>query len=175
VVILRKPVPGLSDTALARFVARAARRVGLRGAVNVLVTGSRELQTLNRRFRGKDSPTDVLSFAPMPGLVEGLAGDIAVSAEIAAHNARRLGHPPGKEIKILVLHGVLHLAGYDHETDRGQMARKEAGLRRTLGLPVGLMERNGQPAAGQNRGSRRTSRKKTKAAGRSVRPTRPPR
>lgn len=173
-VILRKPVPGLSENALARFVAGAARRVGLRGVVNVLVTSNQELQALNRRFRGKDNPTDVLSFAPMPGLVEGLAGDIAISAEIAAHNARRLGHPPEKEIKILALHGVLHLAGYDHETDRGQMARKEVGLRRSLRLPVGLMERNGHPAAG-NRNSRRMSRKQAKAADKSVRPTRPPR
>jgi probable rRNA maturation factor len=173
VVILRKPVPGLSDRALARFVARAARRVGLRGVVNVLVTGNRELQTLNRRFRAKDSATDVLSFAPMPGLAEGLAGDIAVSAEIAARNARSLGHPPAKEIKILVLHGVLHLAGYDHETDQGEMARKEAKLRRSLRLPVGLVERSGH--LGLNQVSNKRSRKKAKGADKSARPTRPPR
>ena len=67
-VILRKPVAGLSDTALAKFVARASRASKLAGAVNVLVTGSAELRSLNRRFRGKDQPTDVLSFPPGAGV-----------------------------------------------------------------------------------------------------------
>jgi probable rRNA maturation factor len=142
-VILRKHVAGLSDASLARFVARAGRTVKLRGAVNLVVTGSNELRALNRRFRGKDQPTDVLSFVPDPDFVSGLAGDIAISAEIAKQNARRLGHSTAQEIKILVLHGVLHLAGYDHESDHGVMAGKEAKLRRSLGLPVGLIERNG--------------------------------
>ena len=140
-VILRKPVAGLSDTALARFLTRATRAAKLRGLVNVLVTTSRELQRLNRRFRGIDNPTDVLSFPPMAGLAGGFAGDIAISAEIAARNARRLGHAAAQEIKILALHGVLHLAGYDHESDNGQMAAKECRLRKSLDLPVGLMER----------------------------------
>jgi probable rRNA maturation factor len=144
-VILRKRVAGLSDASLARFVARASRAVKLRGAVNVVVTSSYELRALNRRFRGKDQPTDVLSFAPDPDFVSGLAGDIAISAEIAKQNARRLGHSAAREIKILVLHGVLHLAGYDHESDHGMMAGKEAKLRQSLGLPVGLIERNGRP------------------------------
>jgi probable rRNA maturation factor len=142
-VILRKRVAGLSDVNLARFVARAGRTVKLRGAVNLVVTGSNELRALNRRFRGKDQPTDVLSFVPDPDFVSGLAGDIAISAEIAKQNARRLGHSTAQEIKILVLHGVLHLAGYDHECDHGVMAGKEAKLRQSLGLPVGLIERNG--------------------------------
>ena len=63
-----------------------------------------------------------------------LAGDLAISAEIAARNARRLGHSAADELKILILHGLLHLAGHDHETDGGEMARKEARLRRALGL-----------------------------------------
>jgi probable rRNA maturation factor len=67
---------------------------------------------------------------------------VAISAEIAAKNARRLGHAPKEEIKILALHGVLHLAGYDHERDQGEMARREEGLRKQLGLPVALIERN---------------------------------
>lgn len=147
-VIFRKPVPGLSEAALARFVGRAVRSASLRGEVNVLVTSNRELQALNSRFRGKAKPTDVLSFAPMPGMMAaGLAGDIAISAEIATENARQLGHPAAQEIKILALHGILHLAGYDHETDRGIMprgimARKELRLRKALGLPSGLIERN---------------------------------
>ena len=132
-MILRKPVAGLSDTALAKFVARASRACKLNGAVNVLVTGSSELRSLNRRFRGKDQPTDVLSFPPGPGFANGLAGDIAISADIAKQNARRLGHSAAQEIKILVLHGVLHLVGYDHERDHGAMAGKEAKLRRRWG------------------------------------------
>ena len=141
-VLLRKPVAGLSEVALLKFVAHARRAARLRGAVNVLVTGSRELRALNNRFRGKDKPTDVLSFPPALGLAPGFAGDVAISADIAAQNARRLGHSAAQEIKILVLHGVLHLAGYDHERDDGEMARREQRLRRWLSLPVGLMERN---------------------------------
>ena len=144
-IILRKHVAGLSDAALAKFVVRASRTVKLRGAVNVLITSSRELRALNRRFRGKDQPTDVLSFSPEPAFVDMLAGDIAISVDIARRNARELGHSEAQEIKILVLHGVLHLAGYDHECDHGAMAGKEAKLRKALGLPVGLIERNGRP------------------------------
>jgi probable rRNA maturation factor len=151
VVILRKPVAGLSDTALAKFVARARRASQLKGTVNVLVTGSSELRSLNRRFRAKDQPTDVLSFPAGPGLVDGLAGDIAISADIAKQSARRLGHSAAQEIKILVLHGVLHLVGYDHEHDAGAMAGKEADLRRSLGLPPGLIERNGRMRQGSRR------------------------
>lgn len=140
-VILRKSVAGLREAALERFIARVRRSASLRGTVNVLVTSSRELRGLNRRFRGQDKPTDVLSFPPMPGLVDGLAGDIAISAEIAARNARMLGHAPAQEIKVLVLHGMLHLAGYDHEHDEGEMAKKENALRKALRLPCALIER----------------------------------
>jgi probable rRNA maturation factor len=140
-VIIQERVAGLSEAALAKFLARARRAAGLRGSVSVLVTSSRELQGLNRRFRGKNKPTDVLSFPAMPGLMRGFAGDVAISAEIAARNARRLGHTAADEIRILTLHAVLHLAGYDHEQDNGQMGRKEQRLRRSLELPIGLIER----------------------------------
>jgi probable rRNA maturation factor len=73
--------------------------------------------------------------------MRGFAGDVAISAEIAARNARRLGHTAADEIRILTLHAVLHLAGYDHEQDNGQMERKEQRLRRSLELPIGLIER----------------------------------
>jgi probable rRNA maturation factor len=175
-VILRKQVAGLSDTALAKFVGRASRAVKLRGVVNVLVTGNLELQALNRRFRGKDKPTDVLSFVPDPfvsGAVpwNGLAGDIAISAEIARQNARRLGHSAAQEIKVLALHGVLHLAGYDHEQDGGTMSGKEAALRQSLGLPSGLIERNGRASPGSSgRKPRRSFR--GKGAGGGARATR---
>ncbi len=156
-VILKKSVPGLSATALAKFLARAGRAVGMQGVVNVMVTTNRDLQTLNSRFRGKDRPTDVLSFAPMPGVVPNLAGDIAISAEIATQSARQLGHPAAQEIKILALHGILHLAGYDHESDAGTMARKEVRLRKLLGLPSALIERS-EPKASLKRARRHPSR-----------------
>jgi probable rRNA maturation factor len=153
-VILQKRVPGLTEDTLDRFVTRAKRSTGLRGSVTVLVTTSRELRRLNQRFRGKDTPTDVLSFPPAYLAAKGFAGDVAISADIAAQNARRLGHSPAEEIKILALHGVLHLAGYDHETDNGTMARREELLRKQLGLPVGLIERNSTSKT-LNRGVRR--------------------
>lgn len=141
-VILQKPVPGLNQASLERFVLRAKRAAGLRGAVSVLVTSSQQLRQLNWRFRGLDMPTDVLSF-PAPAVSAAkFAGDVAISAEIAAQNARRLGHSPAEETKILALHGVLHLAGYDHETDKGEMARREGRLRQQLGLSAALIERS---------------------------------
>jgi len=140
-IILQKRVAGLSEDALDRFVARAKRAAGVRGAVTVLVTSNLELKRLNQRFRGKDKPTDVLSF-PAEMMSEGrFAGDVAISADIAAKNARRLGHSAAEEVKILALHGLLHLAGYDHEADNGTMARKEIRLRQQLRLPVALIER----------------------------------
>ena len=157
-VILRKPVAGLTDTALAKFVVRASCASKLEGTVNVLVTSSAELRSLNRRFRGKDQPTDVLSFPPGPIFVNGLAGDIAISADIARQNARRLGHSTAQEIKILALHGMLHLVGYDHETDQGTMAVKETQLRRVLGLPLGLIERNEKMGKGPTREQAKTVR-----------------
>ncbi len=127
--------------ALNRFVASARRATRLKGLVNVLVTSSAEMKSLNRRFRGKDKPTDVLSFPAEPGTRKRFAGEIAISAEIAAQNARTLGHSPAREVKILVLHGILHLRGYDHECDNGEMAKREKQLRAKLHLPLGLIER----------------------------------
>jgi len=145
-VILQKKLVGLSERALDRFVLRARKAVRLQGTVNVLVTSSAALRSLNREFRGKNKATDVLSF-PMTSPAEEprkrpvLAGEIAISADIALQNAVRLRHSPAEEIKILTLHGILHLAGMAHERDNGQMASKEATLRRTLGLPSALIER----------------------------------
>ena len=146
-VILRKPVANLNEATLMRFVTKASKAAKLKGSVNVMVTSSREMRSLNRRFRGKDRPTDVLSFPPMADFADGLAGDVAISQDIATKNARALGHAAAEEIKILALHGVLHLAGYDHESDNGEMAREENRLRHKLGLPVGLIERSGKASA----------------------------
>ena len=107
------------------------------------------MQALNRRFRQKNKATDVLSF---PSPTKGMAGDIAISLEIAASNAEALGHPLATEVKILILHGLLHLAGYDHEIDDGEMRAREAELRREFKLPVGLIER-GQVSSTKGRPS----------------------
>jgi len=141
VVIFEKRVSDLNELALRRFVTRARRAAGLKTAANVLITSSAAMKSLNRRFRGKNKPTDVLSFPADPSLIKSLAGEIAISAEIATRNARSLGHSAAEEIKILVLHGILHLRGYDHECDNGQMARREKQLRAKLRLPLGLIER----------------------------------
>lgn len=144
-VILDKKVAGLSADALNRFVLRARRESGLRGRVNVLLTGNAKIRVLNLRFRKKNKSTDVLSF-PSDSLSNGarqrvFAGEIAISADIASSNAARLGHSAAVEVKILTLHGILHLAGFDHERDNGEMARREGSLRRRLGLPSSLIER----------------------------------
>jgi probable rRNA maturation factor len=151
-VLLKKRIPGATSALFERFVRRACGAVKLKGTVNVVVTGNPEMRSLNRRFRGKDTATDVLSFPAVPGLPGGLAGDLAISSEIAADNARQFGHTIEDEIKILILHGALHLAGYDHKTDNGKMARKEAQLRADLKLPITLIARttpeSTQPSTG---------------------------
>jgi probable rRNA maturation factor len=145
-VILEKQVAGLNEKILERFVLRARRAVGLRETVNVLLTSSSVVRSLNFRFRRQNKATDVLSFSPAASTLEfgrriKLAGDVAISADIARQNSERLGHSAAQEIKILALHGILHLAGFDHERDNGEMARKEVKLRRALGLPAALIER----------------------------------
>jgi len=140
-IILERRVAGLNQRMLAAFVAHASKEVGLAGAVTVMVTGNREMRRLNFRFRGKDQSTDVLSFPP-PEFVSGFAGDIAICFDIAARNARTLNHSTAEEVRVLVLHGILHLAGYDHEGDQGEMAKTEDDLRKRLSLPSGLIKRN---------------------------------
>ena len=149
-VIFERHVPELTELAFSRFVIRARRAAGLKGKVDVLVTSDAEMKALNQRFRGKNTATDVLSFpvSSEDGLRKTFAGEIAISADIARRNARALGHEAAEEVKILALHGILHLGGYDHESDRGQMARREAKLRAQLRLPVGLIERGLKNEAG---------------------------
>ena len=166
-VILQKKVAGLSRESLGRFALRARRAAGLRSVVNVLVTSSAAVRTLNRRFRGKNKATDVLSFPAAFPLSSSArpaqAGDIAISADIAAQNSVRLGHSVADEVKILTLHGVLHLAGFDHERDNGEMARKEMKLRNALKLPAALIER----AQGAKRKSLTRKRSQPRRSGRS--------
>ena len=107
-----------------------------------LITGNYALRRLNREFLGKDYATDVLSF-PAAGLAapDATLGDIAISAERAGEQADEFGHSLDDEIKILMLHGVLHLLGFDHERDRGAMARAETRWRKRFALPTALIER----------------------------------
>lgn len=142
---------------LARFLALAQAAVRLRGQVTVLLTSDAAIKKLNRNFRGKNKATDVLSFPadPIPGLkaAEQIAGDLAISVPTARRQAAQQGHALAVEIKVLILHGLLHLAGYDHETDSGQMARRERTLRARLKLPQGLIERVEGPAPKPSRKS----------------------
>ena len=108
----------------------AARALDVSGEVALVITGDRAVRTLNARYRGKDRPTDVLSF-PGPGGEAGL-GDMVISVDSASRNARTYGRPLPQELDVLALHGFLHVLGYDHETDDGTMDRLERRLRRSL-------------------------------------------
>jgi probable rRNA maturation factor len=112
-------------------------------SVACLITDDRELRALNRRFLRKDYATDVLSFPAPIETGNGTAGEMAISLDRAATQAAEFGHSVDQELRILMLHGLLHLAGMDHEIDHGQMARAEARWRKRLKLPPGLVERAG--------------------------------
>ena len=130
-----------SARTLARFLSEAQSIVRLRGQVTVLLTTDAAIRKLNRQFRGKDKTTDVLSF-PAEGIgAEKIAGDLAISVPTARKQSIDQGHSLSTEIKVLILHGLLHLAGHDHEDDNGKMARRERLLRARLNLPQGLIER----------------------------------
>jgi probable rRNA maturation factor len=113
--------------------------LGVAGEVSLVLTGDRALRALNARYRGKDMPTDVLSFpagvsapGPVPPELPNELGDIVISVETAERNARGLGRTLPRELDVLALHGFLHVLGYDHETDDGTMDRLEGRLRRRL-------------------------------------------
>jgi probable rRNA maturation factor len=134
-------LPTLSKSALTRFLNRAREAVGLTGQVEVLLTSDAELKRLNKAFRGKNKPTDILSFPTPPEIAAEHAGDLAISLETAARQAAEHGHTLADELKILLLHGLLHLDGEDHETDSGEMAVRELALRQQLKLRTALIER----------------------------------
>jgi probable rRNA maturation factor len=127
---------------LNRFLVEATEALGLAGDFSVLLTGDDQLRAMNQQFRGLDKPTDVLSFPALPEIGNGgQGGDLAISLETAATQAADHGHSLEMEVKVLILHGLLHLAGYDHERDQGQMRRRESRLRKQFALPAGLVER----------------------------------
>jgi probable rRNA maturation factor len=143
----------LNRRELAQFAARAIRAAGARGAVSVLLTNDDRVRELNRQFRRKNAATDVLSFPSMAwagdsprGAGSRNAGDLAISLDTAGRQAEEFGHSLATEVKVLILHGALHLAGLDHEKDAGEMVRLENRLRREFGLPAGLIQRSGTPA-----------------------------
>jgi probable rRNA maturation factor len=135
--------------ALRPFLVRAQKAVPLAGEVSVLLTSDREIRRLNRTFRHKDKATDVLSF-PAPEFPKNIAGDLAISLDTATRQAAQFGHTLDVELKILLLHGLLHLAGFDHEADKGEMAEREEELRRRFRLPSTLIART----VGSTRGRR---------------------
>ena len=143
-------LPAISKSSLTRFLKRAQTAVGLAGEVSVLLTDDVRMRELNRGFRGKRKTTDVLSFpAPsIPGLPaeHQHAGDLAISVAVAGEQAAAFGHTLEVEVRVLILHGLLHLAGLDHETDAGEMRARELALREKLKLPSGLIERAGSGA-----------------------------
>lgn len=132
-----------------------------RGEVAIALVSDRRIRELNRQFRGKDAPTDVLSFTSHPdadhAAPSGPAplGDIVISTQTARRQARENGHTYGRELKVLALHGLLHLLGYDHHDpdDRGRMRRLERRLRVKGGLHASLIERadRASTAAGSRR------------------------
>lgn len=156
---------------LAAWLAGVAPR-GVRGAVTIALVTDARVRRLNRQFRGVDQATDVLSFpaasaealapkafvAASPDSTSAAAsarasgaapaggelGDIAIARGVATRQARAAGHAVSTELRVLALHGLLHLLGHDHETDDGAMARLEARLRRRGGLVTGLIERAGR-------------------------------
>lgn len=132
---------GLSRAGLGGFLRRAQAAVGLKGEVEVLLAGDRTLRRLNREFRGKNKATDVLSFPAMTEMAGVFAGDLAVSLETAQRQAAEHGHSLRDEVRVLLLHGLLHLSGMDHEVDSGEMAEREGLLRKELRLPSGLIAR----------------------------------
>ena len=136
---------------LSRFLREAQAAVRLRGVVSVLLTTDTAIRRLNKTFRGKNKATDVLSFPAADFQQVGepagqrVSGDIAISIDTARRQAEEQEHSLSVEVKVLMLHGLLHLAGYDHETDDGKMERRERLLRTKLGLPEGLIERSSLP------------------------------
>ncbi|MCC7339736.1 MAG: rRNA maturation RNase YbeY [Bryobacterales bacterium] len=140
-VVFRKRFQDVASRPLQAFAERLARDVAHGRDFVCLITTAEELAELNARFRQKAESTDVLSF-PAAG-DPGYLGDLAISLPHARAQAREHGHRTEDEIRVLMLHGLLHLMGFDHETDQGRMRRAESRWRKRLGLPTGLIARSG--------------------------------
>jgi probable rRNA maturation factor len=119
-----------------------------RGVIGVALVSNARARALNRRYLARDYATDVLSF---PSSDRPFLGDIVIARGVARRQARAAGHSEALELRVLALHGLLHLLGYDHERDRGRMARLERRLRKKGGLRASLIERAGSPVASGRR------------------------
>jgi probable rRNA maturation factor len=128
---------GVRASGLAPWLRRIAP-ARARGSLTVAIVPDGRVQRLNRRYRGRNSATDVLSF---PADERGILGDVVIASGVARRQARAAGHSLQTELRVLALHGLLHLLGYDHETDAGRMSRVERRLRAKGGLREGLIER----------------------------------
>ncbi len=141
------------DGGLGRWLESVAPAAA-RGDVAVALVGDAHVRALNLRYRRKDRPTDVLSF-PADAFPQSNAplGDIVIATGVAKRQAREAGHSEQTELRVLALHGLLHLLGYDHEAEgaAGRMARVEARLRRKGGLHAGLIERSRRPVPSRRR------------------------
>jgi probable rRNA maturation factor len=128
---------------LGKWLTRVAPR-SARGEVTIAILPDAKVKRLNSVYRGVRRPTDVLSFpcSPQPSAFGPFLGDIVIARGMARKQAEKLGHSVAVELRVLALHGLLHLLGYDHENDNGRMARMEARLRRKAGLPLGLIARS---------------------------------
>ncbi len=138
-VSVTSPDSKISTRGLGPWIAKIAPAAA-KGELCVAIVSNRRMRSLNRQFRGKDYATDVLSF---PSDERGFLGDIVIAEGVAVAQAKFAGHSVATELKVLALHGLLHLLGYDHEADDddGRMARAEARLRKKAGLPASLIER----------------------------------
>jgi probable rRNA maturation factor len=164
VIVNQQKQVGLDLAGLRAYVRRVRSVLKLgKGDFNVCFVDDDEICRLNSLYRSKPVPTDVLSFAwqdeeegdPEPleaGEFKGFWGDIVISVETAARNAQAEGHSTEAEIRWLILHGALHLLGYDHETDRGEMTALELSLRETLGLAAASGVPQAQAASSQGAG-----------------------
>ncbi len=137
-IVNRQRLVRFDRRGLEEFGAELRRQVAGGREFALCLASDRALRQANHRFRGENQATDVLSFPHGDGLH---LGDILISAQQACRQARRLGHSVDQELRILLLHGVLHLLGHDHERDRGRMRRLERTWRRRFRLPAGLIER----------------------------------
>lgn len=138
-VILRKRWKDVRSGPLQEFAQQLSQETGKGGDFACVITTAEELAELNERFRGKAESTDVLSFPAPPG--GEYLGDLAISLPHARAQAKEFGHSVMEEIQVLMLHGMLHLVGMDHESDGGAMRRAESRWRKRYGLPVGLIAR----------------------------------
>lgn len=143
------------DGGLARWL-RSIAPARARGEVAIALVTDAHMRSLNRTYRRKDRPTDVLSF---PSDAPGMLGDVVIARGVAERQAAEHGHRLQSELRILALHGLLHLIGYDHDarSDRGRMKRAEDRLRRKGGLTAGLI---GRTAALPPRPARRRAKKR---------------